>query len=249
MIQRTFLRTLRHAQPAIRHNSTLSPPSRTLRAAAPACSASLPRSQQQRQRWYSEDAKKEDAKADSEGAKDDAAAKPKEEDPVQKELEAKKKEVIDLTDRVKRSVAEYRNLQEQTKREVQSAKDFALQRFSKDLLDTIDNLDRALSVVPAEKLAPAPSGAENPNQDLINLHSGLKMTEDIFMSTLKKHGLERFDPAEVEGGKFDPNRMEATFQAPQQGKEDGTVFYTQSKGFLLNGRVLRAAKVGVVKNS
>lgn len=43
--------------------------------------------------------------------------------------------------------------------------------------------------------------------------------------------------------------MEATFQAPQPGKEDGSVFYTQSKGFTLNGRVLRAAKVGVVKNS
>ena len=68
------------------------------------------------------------------------------------------------------------------------------------------------------------------------------------MNTLKKHGLERFDPGEA-GDKFDPNRHDAVFQAPQQGKEDGTVFYTQQKGFLLNGRVLRAAKVGVVKNS
>ena len=74
------------------------------------------------------------------------------------------------------------------------------------------------------------------------------MTETILLQTLKKHGLERFDPSEA-ADKFDPNKMEATFQAPQQGKEDGSVFYTQSKGFLLNGRVLRAAKVGVVKNS
>nr|POE65916.1 grpe protein like, mitochondrial [Quercus suber] len=255
MIQRTLLRTLRQAQPAVRQSSTFSAPSRTLRAAAPALSASRSSSHNSplQRRWYADDAKKEETKADTaEAAKDDAAAaKPQEEDPVRKELEAKKKEVIDLTDRVKRSVAEYRNLQDQTKREVQSAKDFALQRFAKDLLDTIDNLDRALSVVPAEKLASTTtsSGSENPNQDLINLHSGLKMTEDILMGTLKKHGLERFDPTEVDGGKFDPNRMEATFQAPQQGKEDGTVFYTQSKGFLLNGRVLRAAKVGVVKNS
>jgi molecular chaperone GrpE len=67
------------------------------------------------------------------------------------------------------------------------------------------------------------------------------------MATLKKHGLERMDPS-VESEKFDPNKHEATFQAPQQGKEDGTVFYTQQKGFTLNGRVMRAAKVGVVKN-
>lgn len=160
---------------------------------------------------------------------------------MQKDLEAKNKEILDLTDRVKRSVAEYRNLQEQTKREVRAARDFALQKFAKDLLDSVDNLDRALVNVPAEQLT-------EENKDLVNLHSGLKMTEEILVGTLKKHGMERFDPAE-NGDRFDPNKMEATFQAPQQGKEDGAVFYTQQKGFTLNGRVLRAAKVGVVKNS
>ena len=44
------------------------------------------------------------------------------------------------------------------------------------------------------------------------------MTETILMQTLKKHGLERFDPS-VEGEKFDPNKHEAVFQAPQQDKE------------------------------
>jgi molecular chaperone GrpE len=37
--------------------------------------------------------------------------------------------------------------------------------------------------------------------------------------------------------------------APQPGKEDNTVFFVQQKGFKLNGRVLRAAKVGIVKNA
>lgn len=142
---------------------------------------------------------------------------------------------------------------------MQAAKDFALQRFAKDLVDTVDNLDRALSTVPADKLA------ENP--DLVNLHEGLKMTETIMMQTLKKHGLERFDPS-TESEKFNPNIHEAVFMAPQPDKEDGSVFFTQTKGFLLNGRVLRVsntypnipiipflklhlqpAKVGVVKNA
>ena len=61
--------------------------------------------------------------------------------------------------------------------------------------------------------------------------------------------MTKYDPIEREGQKFDPNLDEATFFAPQQGKENGTVFYTQQKGFTLNGRVIRAAKVGVVKNS
>lgn len=162
-----------------------------------------------------------------------------------------------LQDRLKRQVAEYRNLQEQTRREVQAARDFALQKFAKDLLDSVDNLDRALTTVPKEKLV-------GENEDLVNLHSGLKMTEDILLATLKRHGMERFDPS-VENEAFDPNKHEATFQTPQPDKTDGSVFYTQQKGFLYNGRVLRvgtdeqldrmstnlsqAAKVGVVKNS
>ncbi|PMD22711.1 putative GrpE protein like protein, mitochondrial [Hyaloscypha hepaticicola] len=168
------------------------------------------------------------------------------EDPAKKELEAKNKEIIDLKDRYLRSVAEYRNLQERTKREVQSAKDFALQKFAKDLVDSVDNLDRALAMVPEEKL-----NAKEKNehlQDLVSLYDGLKMTETILMQTLKKHGLERFDPS-VEGEKFNPNEHEATFMTPMAGKDDNTVFHTQQKGFKLNGRVLRAAKVGVVKNN
>ncbi|EGP91375.1 unnamed protein product [Zymoseptoria tritici ST99CH_1A5] len=197
-------------------------------------------------RWYSAEteAKKEEVlkeQAEAQGAQETPKKDAAKEDPVQKELEAKKQENVDLTDRLKRQIAEYRNLQEQTKREVQAARDFSLQRFAKDLLESIDNLDRALEAVPKEKLT-------SENQDLVNLHSGLKMTERILMGTLKKHGMEKFDPS-VEGDKFDPNKHEATFMTPQPDKPDNTVFHCQSKGFLYNGRVLRAAKVGVVKNS
>ncbi|KAK4555606.1 GrpE, mitochondrial [Recurvomyces mirabilis] len=240
MIQRSLLRSV---QNATRPSSSfrLPPQSRpflTSRTAAPAVSSRL-----QGRRWYSEpaEAKKEDVaaeQADAQGMGDKATAAAG--DGLQAQLEKKNKEVIEVTDRLKRQIAEYRNLQDQTKREVQAAKDFALQRFAKDLLDSVDNLDRALGGVDASKLAE--------NGDLKNLHSGLKMTEEILMGTLKKNGMERFDPGET-AEKFNPNTMEATFQAPQQGKEDGIVFYTQSKGFMLNGRVLRAAKVGVVKNS
>jgi molecular chaperone GrpE len=152
-------------------------------------------------------------------------------------------DLLRIQDRYLRSVAEFRNLQERTKRDVQAAKDFAIQKFAKDLVESIDNLDRALGMVPEEKLKDKSEHA----QDLVALYDGLKMTESILMSTLKKHGLERFDPS-VEGEKFNPNEHEATFMTPMAGKEDNTVFHTQQKGFKLNGRVLRAAKVGVVKN-
>ncbi|CAF9927732.1 Mitochondrial matrix cochaperone [Imshaugia aleurites] len=164
-------------------------------------------------------------------------------DPLEKDLESKNKEIIDLKDKYLRSVADFRNLQERTKRDVQSARDFAIARFAQDLVESVDNLDRALGTVSSEKLGQAES-----NKELANLYDGLKMTETILMQTLKKHGLERFDPSQ-NGEQFNPNLHEATFQTPVQGKEHGSVFMTQQKGFMLNGRVIRAAKVGVVKNS
>lgn len=173
------------------------------------------------------------------------AAQPeaKEEDPVKKELEAKNKEIIDLKDKYLRSVADFRNLQDRTKRDVDTARNFAISRFAADLIESVDNLDRALGTVPETTLSESET-----NKELVSLYDGIKMTETILMQTLKKHGLERFDPAEA-GEAFNPNLHEATFQTKVEGKEDGSVFMTQQKGFLLNGRVVRAAKVGVVKNS
>ncbi len=157
-------------------------------------------------------------------------------------------------------MAEFRNLQERMKREMQSAQLFAIQRFAKDLLESIDNLDRALAMVPPERLARKADDDNGDNiesgggsnsdgssgssssaaaaRDLANLYDGLRMTETILLQTLRKHGVERFDPAE-HGDRFDPNRHEAIFQAPVPGKEDGVVFHTQQKGYMLNGRVLR----------
>ncbi|KAI8719186.1 GrpE protein-like protein [Fusarium sp. LHS14.1] len=216
-----------------------SAPAFTPRAAQPAVS-----------RWYS-DAKESDSakpaeEAKTENKKDEKSANG-EADAVaelKKALEAKETEARDWKDKCLRTVADFRNLQERTQREVKTARDFAIQKFAKDLVDSVDNLDRALGMVPQEKL----NVDEKPEhlQDLANLYEGLKMTEDILMSTLKKHGLERTNP---EGDKFNPNEQEATFMAPQPDKEDNTVFFVQQKGFKLNGRVLRAAKVGVVKNN
>lgn len=83
-------------------------------------------------------------------------------------------------------------------------------------------------------------------QDLVNLYEGLRLTENILMQTLKKHGLERFDPS---GEKFNPNEHEATFMTPMPDKDDNVVIHTQQKGFRLNGRVLRAAKVSNLSRS
>ncbi|KAI1403703.1 GrpE-domain-containing protein [Hypoxylon fuscum] len=202
-------------------------------------------------RWYSDQtdpaAKKEGEEPTSQAeAKDgETATAPSDisdvEAELKKKLEAKEKEVVDWKDKYLRSVADFRNLQDRTQREMKAARDFAIQKFAKDLVDSVDNLDRAL-IMGKEKIK---TGEEEKNEDLQNFYEGVKMTETNMLQTLQKHGLERFDP---EGEKFNPNEHEATFMTPMPGKEDNTVFHVQQKGFKLNGRVLRAAKVGVVKS-
>jgi molecular chaperone GrpE len=220
-----------------------------LRAASPMVRQSIIRQNTPRafqpamSRWYSdaketpaEGAKAEEAEAKKSGESDALAE-------LNKKLEAKDAEARDWKDKCLRSVADFRNLQDRTQREVKTARDFAIQRFAKDLIESVDVFDHALASVPAEKLN-APEKTEH-LQDLANLHEGLKMTEAQLIKTLAKHGLERVNP---EGEKFNPNEHEATFMAPMPDKEDGTVLMVQQKGFKLNGRTLRAAKVGVVKN-
>ncbi|KAK8148950.1 Mitochondrial matrix cochaperone [Beauveria asiatica] len=203
-------------------------------------------------RWYSEV---------REDKADDNKTEIKEEIPVsdevselKKSLEAKDAEAREwktdraiarnLQDKCLRTVADFRNLQDRTQREVKTARDFAIQKFAKDLVDSVDNLDRALANVPTDKIKAAEKNDDL--KELVNLYEGLKMTESILIQTLAKHGLERLEP---EGEKFNPNEHEATFMTPQPDKENNTVFFVQQKGFKLNGRVLRAAKVGVVKNA
>ncbi|KAI1093410.1 GrpE-domain-containing protein [Rostrohypoxylon terebratum] len=219
---------------------------------APAPSTSLQSALFPTLRWYSDQtetaAKKEGEEpaaqtAQTETKPDETSSAPSDvEAELKKKLEAKEKEVIDWKDKYLRSVADFRNLQDRTQRDMKSARDFAIQKFAKDLVDSVDNLDRALTMG-QEKIKSTEE--ENKNEDLISFYEGVKMTETNMLQTLQKHGLERFDP---EGEKFNPNEHEATFMTPMPGKEDNTVFHVQQKGFKLNGRVLRAAKVGVVKS-
>ncbi|CDK25898.1 unnamed protein product [Kuraishia capsulata CBS 1993] len=182
----------------------------------------------------------EAAKEGKEESSEEPAAT-EETDPVAEvtaKLEKKDKELSEMKDRYLRSVADFRNLQETTKREIQKAKDYALQKFAKDLIESVDNFGHALNAVKPETL--------ETNPEVANLYEGVKMTRDIFEKTLSKYGLEKIEPV---GEQFDPNRHEATFEVPQPDKEPGTVFHVQQPGFALNGRVLRAAKVGIVKGS
>ena len=149
------------------------------------------------------------------------------------------KQLAEMKDKYIRQVAEFRNLQTRTTRDVTAAKDFAIQKFAKDLIESVDNLDRALQTVPE-------TAKVKENTDLMNLYNGLKMTEQILMKTLSRHGLQKFTGM---GEKFNPNLHEVLYEVPSaEGQEAGTITQVQTTGFTLNGRTIRAAKVGVVKS-
>jgi len=157
------------------------------------------------------------------------------------EADAKKltEERDEFKDKYKRSLAETENVRNRMQKQISDAKIFGIQGFCKDLLEVADILEKAVEATPKDNM--------DSNQELKDLFNGLTMTETQLLKVFGKHGLTRVDPAA--GDKFDPNFHEALFQLPVADKENNTVAVVTQKGFALNGRTLRAAKVGVVKNS
>ncbi|KAI8377736.1 co-chaperone GrpE [Radiomyces spectabilis] len=190
---------------------------------------------------------KEDAKSETDKpnqvAKDDLTAK----------LAEKDKQIAELKDAYVRVLADQENLRERTRKEIETTKEYAIQKFAKDLLDTVDILGMALTAVPNELRSKENATKSELAQDaeklvdqLTNLYTGVSMTEAELVKTLKRHGVEQHNP---EGEVFDPNKHQALFQAPIPDKEAGTVFSVQKLGYMIKDRVLRPAQVGVVAES
>jgi molecular chaperone GrpE len=168
---------------------------------------------------------------------EEAAAKPAE--PTKEEqLE---QQVKDLRDQLLRSLAEQENTRRIAKRDVESARNFAVSSFAKSLLDTSDNLSRALEAVPEELRE-----NKEAHPELANLFEGIKMTDNGLTKAFERNGLKKFGDA---GEKFDPNMHEALYEYPDPTKDAGTVGQVMKTGFTLNGRVIRPAEVGVVKSA
>lgn len=165
-------------------------------------------------------------------------------EPLTKEekLEA---EIKKLKDNLLRSLAEQENTRRIAKRDVDSARQYAITSFAKSLLDTADNLSRAMDSVPEELLV-AQQGATDGDvgQTLTTLYEGIKMTEDGLVKALNKNGLERYCAV---GDTFDPNLHNALYEYADKEKEPGTIGQIIKKGFSLHGRTIRPAEVGVIK--
>lgn len=149
------------------------------------------------------------------------------------ELEA---EVAKLKDNVLRAMAELENTRRRAQRDREDASKFAVSSFAKDLLAVSDNLRRALESVPAE--------AREGNEVMKSLSVGVEATERQLLAAFERAGIKRLEPL---GQPFDPNFHQVMFEIENTGKVSGTVVQELQAGYVLNGRLLREAMVGVAK--
>lgn len=150
---------------------------------------------------------------------------------VAPEVETPKKEEIDWKAKYYYMAAEMDNLRKRMEREKEDQHKFGLQRVLTDLLHVVDNFERTIDML-------------KPDQDpkMQNIVVGLDMVRKQFIDAVVKHGLT---PIESVGKQFDPHFHEAMAQEYAEGTKPNEVIKEFQKGYILNGRVVRPAKVVV----
>jgi molecular chaperone GrpE len=145
------------------------------------------------------------------------------------ELGETKRERDEYLELAKRTKADFENYRKRVAKDTSEALARGKADLSRELLPTLDNLERALAA------GQDPSAHEA-------LVKGVAMVRDQLHNRLAAAGVEAFDPT---GERFDPQLHEALSTRPDEGTEPGVVLETIERGYRLNGQVLRAAKVVV----
>ncbi|MDP2938129.1 MAG: nucleotide exchange factor GrpE [Candidatus Omnitrophota bacterium] len=162
--------------------------------------------------------------------KEEKAVSLKESEFLQLKEEADKAKVY--WDRLLRLQADFDNTRKRMDREKQDFVKFANEGIILELLNILDDLERTLEL------------AESKHQDLPAFLKGVEMILSHLYEMLKEYGIK---PIEAEGKLFDPNYHEALMQAENKDVPEHTILEELQKGYLLNDRVIRTAKVKVSK--
>jgi molecular chaperone GrpE len=141
------------------------------------------------------------------------------------ELETARRERDEYLDDMRRMKAEMENARKRLERDRARNVQLAAERLVRELLPVLDNLERALAI----------EG---------DIREGVKATRDQMLTVLERAGLE---PVLSDGESFDPAVHEAVMGQPSEEHEEDTVIQTLERGYLLNGRPIRPAKVIVAK--
>lgn len=150
---------------------------------------------------------------------------------TKKELEEvikiKDKEIKELKNKYLMALADLENYKKRTKKEFEEFMKYTNERLLKELISVVDNFERALKVKHKDDA----------------FFRGIELIYKHLLSTLKKEGVESFESV---GKEFDPRYHEAVSVIPSKHK-DGIVVEELEKGYNLNGRLARPARVVVAQ--
>lgn len=139
-----------------------------------------------------------------------------------------------LKDRLVRTLADLENTRKRAQREREDALKFGAQKFARDICELADNLQRALDS----------TDEASANEETKAVLEGVKITRDSLKQIFERHGVQEI---EAENQRFDPNLHEAMTEVDVPGAPPSTCIQVIEKGFTLNGRLLRPARVIVTK--
>ena len=145
------------------------------------------------------------------------------------QVDVLKERLKESEDKLLRVAADFDNFKKRTAREFENLVRFANESLITKLTHTLDNFERALD------------HAKN-STDFDNFHKGVELIYDSLKDVLEKEGLK---PIKTVGETFDPNFHEAISQKESDEFPEGTIVNEISKGYILNGRVIKAPKVVV----
>ncbi len=150
------------------------------------------------------------------------------------ELKEEAEKAKEYWDKILRLQADFDNMRKRLEREKQDFIKFANEGIILELLNVLDDLERTVGL------------AESQHQDLSSFLKGVEMILAHLYEMLKEYGVK---PIEAEGKIFDPHLHEAMMQVEDKNLPENTVVEELQKGYLLNDRVIRTAKVKVSKKS
>jgi molecular chaperone GrpE len=146
------------------------------------------------------------------------------------DLEAAQAQAAQQRDQMLRAAAEMENFRRRTARDVEQAHKFALEKFAQELVPVRDSLE----------LAVANAGTA----DVASLVAGQEATLKLLSKAFERFAVNVIDPV---GEPFDPERHEAMAMQPSTTAEPDSVLQVVQRGYELNGRLLRPARVIVAR--
>lgn len=164
--------------------------------------------------------------------KDHAADSGNEVETLKKEIDAKDRAIADYLNQMKRTQADFENYRKRVDKEREGAAVEGVSKLLCEILSVADDLDRSVS-------------ASRKNHDAASLSKGVEMVHKKLLNVLGKQGLLKI---ECTGRQFDPRLHEAVMAIESKELKDNAVAEELECGYIFKNKVLRPAKVKVVRN-